>query len=119
MIFELYDRTYRVLTWLLNKILYLLRGIDIRVYANNFHRGPVPVGWRVREGLANNQAQKDSAFKSNVLVGIVKQPSIRIKDDKHNIDARIPTPDVEGAWGDDSWLRADEDKDLQRWTKNV
>jgi hypothetical protein len=129
-------RIYLTLDWLLNRIASLKASMDCWNYGKTVHGGPAPVDWRVRENLPlwgqwpgnrSKHPRKDPNFNSLVLVGAVEQPSVWVDTDANKknkrasgrtLGAYIPTPEIDAAWGDDAWLRADEDEDLKQWDKN-
>jgi hypothetical protein len=108
------DRTYRLLNWLLVKFYSLKQTMDCWDYGKNVHGGPAPVDWRIREGLPTWQAwlTKDRWSGNRLIVGKVKQTSVWVEDKRKGkgLGVYVPTPEVDSAWGDDSWIHAGEDE---------
>jgi len=68
-----------VLDWMAGKIAFLRQATCLRDYAKHVHKGPIPVDWRIREGVpAHDRWPRDkNGSMCNLVVGAVKCGPVR------------------------------------------
>ena len=104
----------KLLDWVIAKLTYFKQAAYLQAYEKNVHGGPAPVDWREREGIpSHNQwpwTAKNRGHRHIALVkGAVEQPSIwKVASKGKGLGVYVPTPEVDAAWGDDSWIHVEE-----------
>jgi hypothetical protein len=106
----------------------LKRGIQILVslkstmecgdYGKTVYGGPAPKPWQKRERLPLLPQRHAITLGSRVFhpymaVGAVKQPYVA------RGKAKIPTPEIDAAWGEDSWLKAGDDESQEHLKRGL
>ena len=63
-----------VLDWLVSKITSIKQRSYLREYAERVHQGPIPVNWRIREGIPPHEQwpRDNGSLTGNIVVGKVK-----------------------------------------------